>query len=41
MDQRIRLAPQKDWEVNKPKELSKVLKVYDKIQNDFNSRFKK
>ena len=37
---RIRLAPQKDWEVNKPKELSKVLKVYDKIQNDFNSRFK-
>ena len=37
---RIRLAPQKDWKVNKPKELSKVLKVYDKIQNDFNSRFK-
>ena len=37
---RIRLAPQKDWEVNKPKELSKVLKVYDKIQNDFNTRFK-
>ena len=37
---RIRLAPQKDWEVNKPKELDKVLKVYGKIQNDFNSRFK-
>ena len=37
---RIRLAPQKDWEVNKPNELDKVLKVYGKIQNDFNSRFK-
>ena len=37
---RIRLAPQKDWEVNKPKELDRVLKVYGKIQNDFNSRFK-
>ena len=37
---RIRLAPQKDWEVNKPKELDKVLKVYGKIQNDFNSRAK-
>ena len=37
---RIRLAPQKDWEVNKPNELDKVLKVYGNIQNDFNSRFK-
>ncbi len=31
---RIRLAPQKDWEVNKPKQLSKVLEVYEKISSD-------
>ncbi|MGY5353713.1 catalase/peroxidase HPI [Wenyingzhuangia sp. IMCC45467] len=35
---RIRLAPQKDWEVNNPKQLAKVLKVYEKIQNDFNAK---
>jgi len=35
---RIRLAPQKDWEVNNPKQLAKVLTVYKKIQNDFNAR---
>ena len=34
---RIRLAPQKDWEVNKPAELAKVLQVLEKIQKDFNS----
>jgi catalase-peroxidase len=34
---RIRLAPQKDWEVNNPSELSKVLDVLEGIQNDFNS----
>ncbi len=34
---RIRLAPQKDWEVNNPAELAKVLKTYEKIQQDFNS----
>ncbi len=34
---RIRLAPQKDWEVNNPVELGKVLKTLEQIQNDFNS----
>src|SRR3989449_824509 len=33
---RIRLAPQKDWEVNDPSELSKVLQTLEKIQQDFN-----
>ena len=28
---RIRLLPQKEWEVNKPKQLSEVLKIYEKI----------
>ena len=32
---RIRLAPQKDWEVNNPAQLSKVLDTLDAIQNDF------
>ncbi|MBE0451328.1 MAG: catalase/peroxidase HPI [Clostridia bacterium] len=34
---RIRLKPQKNWEVNQPIELEKILKVYEKIQMDFNS----
>ena len=34
---RIRLAPQKDWEVNNPSELSQVLKSLEKIQKEFNS----
>ncbi|MFD2078223.1 catalase-peroxidase [Actinopolymorpha cephalotaxi] len=34
---RLRLAPQKDWEVNSPAELSKVLPVLEQIQQDFNS----
>src|ERR1035437_6476702 len=34
---RIRLAPQKDWEVNQPAELAKVLKKPEAIQKDFNS----
>jgi catalase-peroxidase len=34
---RIRLAPQKDWKVNKPEQLQKVLKVLEGIQADFNS----
>jgi catalase-peroxidase len=34
---RIRLAPQKDWEVNQPEELAKVLPVLEKIQADFNA----
>ena len=33
---RIRLAPQKDWEVNEPAELAKVLQTLEKIQADFN-----
>ncbi len=33
---RIRLAPQKDWEVNQPEKLAKVLEVYEAIQKDFN-----
>ena len=33
---RIRLAPQKDWEVNRPEQLSKVLKVLEGIQGEFN-----
>ena len=33
---RIRLAPQKDWEVNEPAELAKVLKTLEGIQQDFN-----
>jgi catalase-peroxidase len=34
---RIRLAPQKDWEVNDPTRLAKVLQVLEKIQTDFNA----
>ena len=34
---RIRLAPQKDWEVNQPAELAKVLPILEAIQKDFNS----
>src|SRR5690349_20179896 len=32
---RIRLAPQKDWEVNNPPELAKVLRALEAIQKDF------
>jgi catalase-peroxidase len=34
---RIRLTPQKDWEVNQPKQLKKVLQTLEKIQKEFNS----
>jgi len=34
---RIRLAPQKDWEVNQPAQLKTVLQALEKIQKDFNS----
>ncbi|MDE0096468.1 MAG: catalase/peroxidase HPI [Gammaproteobacteria bacterium] len=34
---RIRLAPQKDWEVNRPDQLTKVLDVLEGIQIDFNA----
>ena len=33
---RIRLAPQKDWEVNQPRELAKVLRTLEAIQKEFN-----
>ncbi len=33
---RLRLAPQKDWEVNNPPELAKVLRVLEGIQKTFN-----
>ena len=33
---RVRLAPQKDWEVNQPARLAKVLKALEGIQGDFN-----
>ena len=33
---RIRLSPQKDWEVNQPVELAKVLQTLTKIQQEFN-----
>jgi catalase-peroxidase len=33
---RVRLAPQKDWEVNEPGELAKVLPILEQIQQDFN-----
>jgi len=34
---RIRLAPQKDWEVNHPKQLEKVLKTLKGVQKEFNN----
>ncbi len=36
---RVRLAPQKDWEANSPKELAKVLQRLEEIQRDFNRSF--
>ncbi len=34
---RIRLAPQKDWKVNNPAELAKVLTTLEKVQSEFNA----
>jgi catalase-peroxidase len=34
---RIRLAPQKDWEINQPAELAKVLQKLEAVQKEFNS----
>ena len=34
---RIRLAPQRDWEVNQPKQLAEVLKTLEAIQKEFNA----
>lgn len=33
---RIRLAPQKDWDVNQPDQLAKVLEILENIQSEFN-----
>ncbi|MBN2355913.1 catalase-peroxidase, partial [candidate division KSB1 bacterium] len=33
---RIRLAPQKDWQVNQPEQLNKVLKALEEIRSEFN-----
>lgn len=38
---RIRLMPQREWEVNNPKQLEKVLSKLTKIQGDFNVKSKK
>jgi len=38
---RIRLLPQRNWEVNNPTQLEKVLKSLEKIQSDFNSKSSK
>ena len=35
---RIRLEPQRSWEVNEPEELEAVLETYEKIQEEFNAR---
>ena len=35
---RIRLEPQVNWECNNPEQLKKVLKVYEEIQSNFNSK---
>jgi catalase-peroxidase len=35
---RVRLLPQKNWEVNNPKQLEKVLAVLEKIQQEFNAK---
>ncbi len=37
---RIRLEPQRNWEVNNPKQLNKVLSKYEEIQKNFNSKAK-
>ena len=37
---RIRLEPQKDWEVNNPSKLSKILKVFEKIKKSFDTKKK-
>jgi catalase-peroxidase len=34
---RIRLAPQKDWEINQPKQLAEVLRMLEAIQKEFNA----
>jgi catalase-peroxidase len=38
---RIRLTPQKDWDVNQPAQLAKVLQTFEAIQKEFNAGAKK
>ncbi len=38
---RIRLIPQRNWEVNHPEDLKMILSIYENIQNEFNSEKKK
>lgn len=38
---RIRLAPQKDWDINQPAELAKVLQTLEKVQKEFSTGKKK
>jgi len=38
---RVRLAPQKDWDVNDPKTLAKVVKVLERVQQKFNAKSKR
>jgi catalase-peroxidase len=35
---RIRLLPQRDWDVNQPDQLAQVLKTLEKVQSDFNAK---
>ena len=37
---RIRLAPQKDWAVNQPEQLAKILPILEKVQKEFNDSAK-
>ena len=37
---RVRLSPQKDWEVNNSSQISKVIKIFEKIQQGFNTKKK-
>jgi catalase-peroxidase len=37
---RIRLQPQRNWEVNNPVQLNRVLSIYEKIQSEFNANAK-
>ncbi len=37
---RIRLAPQKDWKVNHPQDLIKIISIYEGIQQEFNAKSK-
>ncbi|MBC7412621.1 MAG: catalase/peroxidase HPI [Bacteroidia bacterium] len=38
---RIRLLPQREWQVNNPEQLKKVVTALEKIQKEFNAKFKK